>query len=386
MNFDWTPEELEAKEKVVKLLKDAPAENLQRLETADQPELKEITAQYFKKLGENGYLGLCLGPNNRTQAPKLMAAQEELAKVSGSLFLAVEASARLFGGLVAGFGNIELVQQLVEPIKQGTLIGAVALSEPDPENAEAATRSDAVSNTVSWLDGNEYVVKGTKSYVTNAPIADCIAVSGEAQGKPAIFLVDPNSPGVEIGPRLRTLGYQGLAVSRIKLKDVRVSKERVLGPFEDKAPFDFVKLMQDIVLIMSAVGLLQCTVASTKDYAQSHLREGRPIFRHQEIRFKLADMVTLSQTAQLMAFRAGWLYSISDPEAEVLIRCTKVFAAESAEQVASMAMQISAGEGYLWDSPIQQAYRESKYSSIAGTTSEVARMFIADDLLKRYQV
>jgi alkylation response protein AidB-like acyl-CoA dehydrogenase len=172
----------------------------------------------------------------------------------------------------------------------------------------------------------------------------------------------------------------------MELKDVRVPMERALGPFEDQAPLQFVKLMQDMALTMAAVGLLQRTVASTKDYAQSHLREGRPIFRHQEIRFKLADMVTLSQTAQLMAFRAGWLYSISDPEAAVLIRCTKVFAAEAAEQAASMAMQVSAGEGYLWDSPIQQAYRESKYSSIAGTTSEVARMFIADDLLKRYQV
>ena len=110
MNFDWTPEELEVKEKVVNLLQDAPAKDFQRLEVADLPELKEITAQYLKKLGDTGYLDLCLGPNNRTQAPKLMAAQEELDKVSGSLFLAVEASARLFGGLVAGFGNIELVQ------------------------------------------------------------------------------------------------------------------------------------------------------------------------------------------------------------------------------------------------------------------------------------
>ena len=163
MNFDWTPEELEAKEKVVNLLKDAPAEDFQRLETADLPEIKEITAQYLKKLGDVGYLSLCLGPDNRAQAPALMAAQEELAKVSGSLFLAAETSARLFGGFIAGFGNTEAIQQFVEPMKQGALIGAVAVSEPDLENAEAAGRSDAVSSTAGWIDGNEYVVKGKKS-------------------------------------------------------------------------------------------------------------------------------------------------------------------------------------------------------------------------------
>ncbi len=386
MNFDWTPAEMEVKRKVADLLKDTPKQELQRLEEADLPELKEITGRYLSRLAETGYLSLGMGPGARAQTMALMAAQEELAGASGSLFLAAETTARLFGGLVAGFGTGDTAREIVTSLQKGELVGAVALSEPEPDVVDESRQSDPGWNTLGTADADQFIVTGKKSFVTNGPIADMIAVIGEAQGKSAVFLVDPQSPGVKLGSRLHTLGYNGLAVSRMELSAVRVPKDRVLGPFEDDTPIEFLRLIQDLVLTMASVGLLQRTVAASKDYAQSRLRGGRPIFQHQEIRFKLAEMLTLSQTAQLMSFRAGWFYSISDREAPVLLRCAKVFSAESAEQVATMGMQIMAGEGYLWNNPIQQAYRESKYTGIAGTTSEVARMFIADDLLRRYRV
>jgi alkylation response protein AidB-like acyl-CoA dehydrogenase len=267
--------------------------------------------------------------------------------------------------------------EMSESLGRGELIGGLAMPEPEPSPAPE-------ESVAAFLDRDDYVISGRKNYVTNAPIADWLAVVGEAGGRPAVFFVQPNAPGVTIGPRLTTVGYNGLTVSGIELNQVRVPKTQVAGPFQDEAPLEFLRLMQDEILTVASIGLLQRAVTVARDYARSHERGGRPVFRFQEIRFKLADMLTLSQTAQFLAYRAGWLYSISDTEAETVLLCAKVFAAEASEQAAGMAMQIMAGHGYVTGNPVERAYREAKLAGIAGTTSEVARMSIADALFNRH--
>jgi alkylation response protein AidB-like acyl-CoA dehydrogenase len=97
-------------------------------------------------------------------------------------------------------------------------------------------------------------------------------------------------------------------------------------------------------------------------------------------------MLTLLQTAQLLTYRAGWLYRASDPEAATVILCAKVFGSEASEQVSTLAMQIMAGRGYISGNPVERAYRDAKFAALAGTTSEIARMSIAADLLTRHKV
>jgi alkylation response protein AidB-like acyl-CoA dehydrogenase len=135
---------------------------------------------------------------------------------------------------------------------------------------------------------------------------------------------------------------------------------------------------------MASVGIMHATIIKAKQYAQSHRREGKPIFAHQEIRFKLAEMLTLYQSSQLLVFRAGWMISSKNPEASVMVKCAKVFASEASEKVAAMAMQILSGQGYVMGNFIERAFRDSKYAALAGTTSERARMQIADELLAQY--
>jgi len=132
------------------------------------------------------------------------------------------------------------------------------------------------------------------------------------------------------------------------------------------------------------VGLMQRTTAAAKQYSGSHERAGKPILAHQEIRFRLAEMLTMTQAAQLLTYRAGWMYANEEPETASLVRCAKVFASEASEKVANLAMQIMAGQGYVWGNEVERGYREAKYAALAGTTSEIARMAIADDLLSRY--
>lgn len=379
MNFDWTAEEKAIKEKVAGMFDRERLLELEAMEEADLSTLKTLTARHLRRLAETGYLDLGIGTEKRERAMSLVAAQEQLAGRSSSFFLAVEATARLFGGLIAGFGEGEAVARIREGLRNGEIIAGVAMSESED------TASPTV-NTSAVEDGGDWLITGSKNYVTNGPISDWIAVTATAQGRPAVFLVQAVQPGVEIGPRLRTLGYNGLAVSGIRFHRVRVPHDLALGPFDDEAHLRFLMLMQDLILTVASVGLMGRVVALTKAHADSHTRGSRPVFRFQEIRFKLAEMLTLYQTAQLLTYRAAWLHSVADREATTVLHCAKVFSSEATEQVAGMAMQILAGKGYLSGNPVERAYRDAKLAGIAGTTCEVARMSIADDLLARYKV
>ncbi len=380
MNFDWTGEENDLKSRVSGVLDSDAIQEARVMERADLEELKRITGTFLRKLGQTGYLNLGLGPAGASDALKLVAAQEEVARTSGSLFLAVETTARMFGGLLAGFGSSQNVSDWLQRVTKGHAIAAVAVSEDEQPESKSEL------STVAWRDGDGFVVSGKKAFVTNAPIADCIAVVALLDGKPAIFLIQSDDPGLVIGTRLETLGYNGLAVASLELREARVPVTRALGPFDDQACIEFLRATQDMLLAIASVGLMRRVLVEAKRYADSHHRGGKPIFAWQEIRFKIAEMLTLAQTAQLLCYRASWMYSVSDAEAATLGRCAKVFSAEASERVASMAVQILAGTGYLSGNPVEQGYREAKYAALAGTTTEIARMSIAEELLNRYQV
>lgn len=380
MNFDWNAQDLEFRKRVAAVFDDVSLPTPEDLEHAEVPHLKSITHEYLRKLSHAGYLGRAIGPAARSEALQLMAGQEEVARRSGSLFLATEASGRMFGGLLEGFGRGETIAGLLDGTLRGELIGAVAVTERPQPGASAGFR------TLSYQDGDFFVVNGEKGFVTNGPIADCIAVFGEVMEQPAAFLIEPETPGLTIGPRLRTLGYDGITVSTLKLNGVHVPRERVLGPFSDGSPLEFLRKVEDLTLTMASVGLMHRCVFEATRHSREHQRNGKPIFERQEVRFKLAEMLTFLQTSQLLAFRAGWMLSAGDSEAPTLVHCAKVFTAEAAEKVASMAMQILAGSGYVMDNPVERAYRESKYAALAGTTSELARMSIAEDLFKMHRV
>jgi len=380
VNFDWTDKDKAFKGRVAGLFAQGNLPATENLEHADPSELERLTREYFGKLAEVGYLSVGIGPAAASQAMELMAGQEELARVSSSLFLAAETSSRLFGGLVKGFGAPDLVQEILEPLERGRLIGAVAISEPEDSQQASGFRTSA------YQDGEEVVLSGKKSFVTNGPIADCFAVVGSIDGQLAFFLVEKGLPGLIVGPRIQTLGYNGLAVASLELNSVHVPRSRVLGPFDNQGPLDFLKRVEDMVLAVGSIGLMQRIVSEARAYAASHNRGGKAIFSYQEIRFKLAEMLTLTQTAQLLTYRAGWMAAGADPEARTIVHCAKVFAAEASEKAASLAMQITAGQGYVSGNTVERCYRDAKFAAIAGTTSEIARMSIADDLLRRYPV
>ncbi len=376
MNFDWTPQQSGLRGALMGLLDDEARARLEALETADETGIRETLTWWQTRAAKAGYL------TPAADQMALLAAQEELAAVSSACFLAVETSVRLFGGLIVRHAPSLVQADILPLLSGGRAIGAVAVSEPGDVKPVAGPRTTAVR------DGDEYLVTGRKDFVTNGPVADYVAVSAEVEGRPAVCIFEPGSPpeGFRRGARLETMGQRGLAVCGVEMDRARVPASRVLGPFDGDGPLQDLRASQDLILSVAALGMMRRVIDEVNGYCRTYHRGGKPIYAHQEVRFKLADMVTLFQTARLLTCRAAWLSAIGDREARTVLDCAKVFSAESAERLASLALQIEAGQGFLSGTVVERAWRDAKYAALAGTTSERSRMGIADAVLRRYQV
>jgi alkylation response protein AidB-like acyl-CoA dehydrogenase len=373
MDFDFGETEKVLCGKIKGLFDEDSTANLVSLAGKDVEETRGATLECLGLLGREGYLSL--GLDNEKNYVSLTSIQESLAAISPSLFLAVEVTARIFGRIVAVYGTPAQQDDILPPLKQGRLIGAVAISE-DAMNIE----NDPL-NTLAEKNDAGFLVSGSKGHVVNAPIADWIAVAARTVHGPAFFLVKKESEGLSVGQRLAMLGYNGLAVSAVSLENCPVPPGYIVGPFEGEEQLKTVRMWEDQILTVSGLGLIKRSLDAALTFAKGHRSGNKPIIAYQEVGFKLAEMVTLFQTAQLLAYRAAWMAEAGDREAAVLAHCAKVFCTESAEEVASHALQILGGRGYVSGNPAEEGYRDAKYLQIAGTSSEISRMKIADGVL-----
>jgi len=375
MNFDFSDREKAFCKKIKGLIDPDSRSALAKLKNVDDNQIRNALLHWLKNLGQAGYL--TLGLDDGRNYVGLVAAQESLATISPSLFLSVEASARIFGRLIAIYGTPDQKNELLPALKEGRLIGAVALSE-----ACMSIENNPLNTTGVPVD-DSFQVSGSKSHVVNGPIADWIAVVGKTEESLAFFLIKKDSEGLSIGKRLPTLGYNGTAISTISLENCHTPSKCVIGPFDGKEPLKIVRTWEDQILTAGSLGLMQRCYETALTYAKNHRSGGKPIITYQEVGFKLAEMLTLLQTAQLLAYRAAWMAESGDSEAIVVAHCAKVFCTESTETLASQALQILGGYGYLGGNAAEEGYRDAKYLQIAGTSSEISRMKIGDGVLGR---
>ena len=309
-----------------------------------------------------------------------VAARLAVARASPSLLLAAEASRHL-RGLLDRRAGAALPPGEAAALERGERLGAVARAD-----AADAPRARLTRTAGGWR------LTARKGFVSNAPLADWIGVFAEADGREALCLLAPGDAGVRVGPRLALMGLDGLHVAPVAADDAPVPEERVLGPLvspagggdgEEGAAGACYDREADLTLAVAAAGLMRGVLSAAQRHARAHLRDGRPVFTRQEVAFKLAEVLAQADAAELLCHRAAWLSATNDPQAPALVRCAKVFCAESAERAASACLQVMAGEGYRRGSPAERAYRDAKGLALAGTTVEVARMAIADGLLAR---
>ena len=246
MNYDFDQEVWGLWEGIKSLFDKELKASLKMLETEDIYEARRVVLECLKRLGEIGYLSLGLeeGKNNSI----LVSAQEILALQNASLFLNVEVSTRIFGRLLGEYGSDQLKSNLFQDLREGNIIGTVALSEKGM-NIEGHP-----FDTIGHPDGDGYRVTGRKDFVLNAAITDWIAVAGKIGEAQAFFLVPKDSKGVKIGPRVQKLGYDGVSANSLEFKNCFVPSDHVIGPFDhDRAVHD-VRLWEDQVLTAAALG------------------------------------------------------------------------------------------------------------------------------------
>ncbi|MCW3130759.1 MAG: acyl-CoA dehydrogenase family protein [Methanophagales archaeon] len=306
---------------------------------------------------------------------------EELSKASASIgFLSA-------AGLIAAFpilyaGSEEQKEEYLRPLCEGKRLGAFALTEP-------FAGSDPVSiETIATKRGDEYVLNGRKAFITNAAVADLYVVfaytdkNKRKEGMSA-FIVEKGTRGFSYARLENMLGMRGCVVGGLVFSDCRVPQDNILGSEGDGFRIAMATLDRDRIAMSSiGVGIAQACLDASKRYAKWRKQFTQPIANFQAVQFMLADMAMEVEAARLLTYKAAYLADKAEKftkEASM----AKLYASEVAQRAATNAVQIHGGYGCTKECPVERYFRDARILSIAVGTSEIQRMVIAREELKR---
>ena len=310
---------------------------------------------------------------------------EELAKVCGTTAVIISAHTSLCVDPILTYGTEEQKQKYVPKLAKGEWIGAFGLTEPMAGTDAQGQQTKAV------LDGDEWVLNGSKCFITNGKEADVyvvIAVTGtvEKRGRMqkeiSAFIVEKGTPGFTFGTKEKKMGIRASSTYELIFTDCRIPKENLLG--QKGKGFNIAMHTLDggrIGIAAQALGLAEGAVDRTIAYVKERKQFGRTIAQFQNTQFQLADMATRAQAAQLMVYRAAKakdtqkVYSVEAAMA-------KLYASEAAMAITTKAVQLFGGYGYIREYDVERMMRDAKITEIYEGTSEVQRMVISGSLLK----
>lgn len=336
---------------------------------------RELLAQ----LGELGWLGTGFpeavgGSGGGSVLYALMCA--ELARGSAGIALGVYVHTALACGAVLHLGNDEQRQRILPDALRGTAVGCWGYAEP---NAGADVSR---VETRARRDGDDYVLDGSKLYITNAPFADFMVIVASTNPDAglkgmSVFLVERDRPGVGTGPPMEKLGMGASEMSEIVFDGCRIPAANLLGP----EGTGFLRAMQVLTLgrIAAAsfgVGLGRAAMETALGYTRERVQFGRPLIKQQFIRFTLADMATRLDAAWQLTLRAARLADAGHAHGTEA-SMAKLFASETATWVAERALHLCGAQGYMRESPAQRFYRDTKVLELGEGTSEIQRETIA---------
>jgi acyl-CoA dehydrogenase len=299
---------------------------------------------------------------------------EEIAKASAAaaLILMVQELGTL---PIALFGSDELKERFLPRCATGEWSPAFALSEPEAGSDPGAMR------TTARLDGDEWVINGTKNWITNAGIADfyvVFAVTDRENRRITAFVVEKDRPGFSIGKLEHKMGIKGSPTGSPIFDDVRVPQENVVGEVGRGLGVALGTLQRTrLGAAAQAVGIAQGAIDFANQYAKERVAFGRPINELQAIQFKLADMETKTAAARELLYKACALADRDDPAAGKYSSMAKLFASDTAMWVTVEAVQVLGGYGYVTEYPVERMMRDAKITQIYEGTNEIQRLVIA---------
>ena len=305
---------------------------------------------------------------------------EELSKVCATTGVIVSAHTSLGADPIKKFGTPEQKEKYLRPLVSGEKLGAFGLTEPGAGTDASGQQTKAV------LDGDEYVLNGSKIFITNGKEADIyiiFAMTDKSKGTKGIsaFIVEKGTPGFTFGTKEKKMGIRGSATYELIFTDCRIPKENLLGQ-EGKG---FAIAMQTldggrIGIAAQALGIAAGALESTIAYVKERKQFGRPISKFQNTQFQIADMATKVEAARQLVYRAA-IAKDTQQRFSVEAAMAKLYAAEVAMEVTTKAVQLHGGYGYTREYDVERMMRDAKITEIYEGTSEVQRMVISGSLL-----
>ena len=360
------------------------AETFIRPYVMEWDESQHFPMDLFHNMGQQGFLGV-LVPETYGGAglgyQEYITVIEEISKVCGSIGLSVAAHNSLCTNHILSFGNEEQKRKYLPLLASGQWIGAWGLTEPN-------TGSDAMRmQCTATRDGEYWVLNGTKSWITHGKsghVAVVIARTGElldSRGMTA-FVVERDTDGFKAGKKENKLGMRASETAEMIFDNCRVHQSQVLG-LEGEGFIQSMKILDGgrISIASLSLGIAKGAYEASVKYAKERHQFGQPIASFQGISFKLADMATKIEAAELLTRQAGELKDAGK-------KCTKeaamakYYASEISVQISTDAVQVHGGYGYTKDFPVEKFYRDSKLCTIGEGTSEIQKLVIAREALK----
>jgi alkylation response protein AidB-like acyl-CoA dehydrogenase len=355
----------------------------------ERDEHQKFPLEQILKLAELGFMGMMVSPDYGGAGMDTISyvlAMEEVSKIDASVSVCMSVNNSLVCWGLEKFGSEEQKQKYLVPLAQGRKngelhIGAFLLSEPE-------AGSDATSQRTFAEDkGDHYILNGTKNWITNGSSASIYLVMAQSdisKGSKGInvFIVEKSWPGVAVGAKENKLGIRGSDTHSITFTDVKVPKENRIGGDGFGFTFAMKTLAGGRIGIASqALGIASGAYELALKYSKERKAFGKEIMHHQAIQFKLADMATRIECARLLCLKAAWEkdqhldYTLSSSMA-------KVFSSETAMWVATEAVQVHGGYGFVKEYHVERLMRDAKITQIYEGTSEVQRIVISRSILK----
>lgn len=351
---------------------------------AEIDEEERFPHETVKKMAEMEMMGIPISKEYGGAGGDNLAyilAVEELSKACGTTGVILSAHTSLCVAPIDHWGTEEQKQKFLVPIASGQKIGAFGLTEPN------AGTDSSQQQTTAVLEGDEYILNGSKIFITNGEVADTyviFAMTDKAQGNRGIsaFIVEKGTPGFSFGPFEKKMGIRASATCELIFEDCRIPKENLLG--REGQGFKIAMHTLDggrIGIAAQALGIAQGALDVTTQYVKERKQFNRPLSAFQNTQFVLADLSNLVEAARLLVYKAAWLKDNGQPYG-VAAAHAKLFASETAMKVTTKCVQLYGGYGYTRDYPVERMMRDAKITEIYEGTSEVQRMVISAALLR----
>ncbi len=346
---------------------------------------EEFPQKSFEALRDAGFLAMMVSPEYGgagLDTISYVLAMIEVSKACASTGVMMSVNNSLAAFPLETYGSEYIKNTFLRKISEGGKLGAFALSEPDAGSDPAGGRTTAV------LDGDEYILNGSKMWITNGGVADVYVVFAKTnpdlkhKGMSA-FVVEKGTPGFEIGPKEKKLGIRASPTTPLSFDDCRIPKENLIGT--EGEGFKIAMSTLDggrIGIAAQALGIGQAALDAAISYSKTRRAFGQPISKFQGLRWMIADAAMDMEAAKLLTFQAAIL---KDKKLRFTKEAAmaKLYASEAAVRTADMSLQIHGGAGYSRDFPVERYYRDAKITAIYEGTSEIQRVVISREVIDK---